>query len=165
MSYVLRTIEAFPRGRTTGELLSLLDVQHDSRKRLEILREIEGLSRQGVIRVGRDMKWRSIVRTPAPAETALSDADPPRAGASEAYLRAIPAKFGSRALQSAELEVGESFADRPSPNALLRYYRSALRADLLVDVAEVLALRQVVEVDAVDPVEGGRCPGDPAQRL
>jgi hypothetical protein len=45
-----RTIEAFPRGLTTGELLSLLDVQHDSKKRLEILRVIEGLSRQGVIR-------------------------------------------------------------------------------------------------------------------
>ena len=65
MSYVLRTIEAFPRGRTTGELLSLLDVQHDSHKRVEILREIEGLARDGIIRIGRDMKWRSLARQPA----------------------------------------------------------------------------------------------------
>jgi hypothetical protein len=128
MSYVLRTIEAFRRGRTTGELLSLLGVQHDSKRRLEILREIEGLSRQGIIRVGRDKKWRSIVRTPAPDANAQTDANGPRTGASQTYLRAIPARFAVRALQ-VEQDADEVLADRPDPNALIRYYRSALRSD------------------------------------
>ena len=129
MSYVLRTIEAFPRGRTTGELLSLLDVQHDSRKRLEILREIEGLARDGVIRIGRDMKWRSLARQPASELIGKTQSGPLFAGAPNALLNAIPAKFQIRALPIVEQEDGAIFVNRPDPNALLRYYRSALRSD------------------------------------
>ena len=129
MSYVLRTIEAFPRGRTTGELLSLLDVQHDSHKRVEILREIEGLARDGVIRIGRDMKWRSLARQPASELIGKTQGGPLVAGVSNALLQAIPAKFQVRALPGVEQEDVATIVDRPDPNALLRYYRSALRSD------------------------------------
>jgi very-short-patch-repair endonuclease len=129
MSYVLRTIEAFPRGRTTGELLSLLDVQHDSRKRVEILREIEGLARDGVIRIGRDMKWRSLARQPASGLIGKSHGVPLVAGVSNALLQAIPAKFQVEMLPRAEQDDVTVVVDRPDPNALLRYYRSALRSD------------------------------------
>ncbi len=129
MSYVLRTIEAFPRGRTTGELLSLLDVQHDTRKRVEILREIEGLARDGVIRIGRDMKWRSLARQPASEPNGKTQRYPPISGVSNALLQAIPAKFQVRSLPGGEQEDVATIVDRPDPNALLRYYRSALRSD------------------------------------
>jgi len=129
MTFVLKTIEAFPRGRTTGELISLLNVEHDSRKRIDILHEIEGLARDGVIRIGRDMKWRSLQRRPISEPIGKSQGGAPVAAGPNALLNAIPAKFQVRALPVVEQEQGATFVDRPDPNALLRYYRAALRSD------------------------------------
>ena len=40
MSLLLKTIEAFPLGRTTSELIDLLDVSFDSAKREVVRREL-----------------------------------------------------------------------------------------------------------------------------
>ena len=104
-------------------------MQHDSHKRVEILREIEGLARDGVIRIGRGMKWRSLTRQPASEPIGKPQGGPLVARVSNALLQAIPAKFEVRALPGVEQEDVATIVDRPDPNALLRYYRSALRSD------------------------------------
>lgn len=47
-------IEAFPRGRTTGETLMLLDVDFDPQRRAAVLSEMDALRDGGRIRPGRD---------------------------------------------------------------------------------------------------------------
>ena len=47
MSLLLKTIEAFPRGRTTSELMALLDVAFDGSQREAVRRELAELQAKG----------------------------------------------------------------------------------------------------------------------
>ena len=60
MSLVKDTIEAFPLGRTTAELLVLLDVDFDVEKRRAVIAELEDLARKGRVRRDRDGRWRPL---------------------------------------------------------------------------------------------------------
>lgn len=129
MSVLLRTILAFPTGRTTNELLALLDTDFDPRKRTEIYAELASLSEAGTVAKGRDGRWRGIaVKRSRDASGSVSigvDASP---ATDMSVLRAAPAAF-----QSMRQEIGATLADDTAatadPVALLRYYRSALRTD------------------------------------
>lgn len=124
MSLLLRTISALPSGRTTSELLALLDVDFDPRMRASIYAELASLSEAGKISKGRDGRWRAVSAIRPVTTTVSAPVDPSRAGA----LKAAPAVFLSLS-QSGDLPEPTDAPNEPEPAALLRYYRSALRSD------------------------------------
>ncbi len=129
MSVLLRTILAFPSGRTTNELLALLDTDFDPRKRTEIYAELASLSEAGAVSKGRDGRWRGIAVQSSRDAAAAAKAGLYASLAPEAdVLRAAPAVFRSTG-QDPGVALSDDIGARPDPSALLRYYRSALRTD------------------------------------
>lgn len=125
MSVLLRTIASFPSGRTTNELFALLDVEFDPRKRTELYAELSSLTESGRIRRDRDGRWRSISAFTRQQNTNVAA---PITALSPSILKAAEAVYRSRM----QLNVEDGDAAAPGvldPNALLRYYKSALRAD------------------------------------
>ena len=127
MSLILKTISAFPRGRTTEELLVLIGAGFSHDKRVAALAEIEEHVRNGLMARGRDGKWRQrgvslnngFVRTP--------DCFTQTTGIAPDVLVAAAASFTLHTIVSEE---EDSETDkRIAPDALLRYWRSALRTD------------------------------------
>ena len=66
MSLLLKTIEAFPLGRTTNELTVLLDVAFDGARREAGSRELVELQATGVVSSGRGHRCRAQHRLLAP---------------------------------------------------------------------------------------------------
>lgn len=128
MSNALKLIESFPRGRTTGALLRLGDIDLSPHKRLEFLKDLRALAREGLIELGNDGTWRAKSRCqviqPKPSNPrSRSPVDPGHPlVASPARLCQVPASVIGNDIEDANSE-------RPDPQALLRYYRSALRSD------------------------------------
>ena len=54
MSVILKTVRAFPRGRTSEEILVLIGASFSHDKRLAAIAELEELVRDGHIEKGRD---------------------------------------------------------------------------------------------------------------
>ncbi|AKH99665.1 DNA/RNA helicase, superfamily I [Hoeflea sp. IMCC20628] len=135
MSILLRTISAFPSGRTTSELFALLDVDFDPRKRSELYAELSVLADAGKITKARDGKWRHLSRYPAP-QTDLSLATGPKLVGESKVLRAATASFRLSAQKETSLNE-ETGAAKLDPSALLRYYRSTLRADARGAISQV----------------------------
>lgn len=129
MSTLLRTVEAFPRGRTTDELYALLDVEFSAARREQILAKLIALQKQGVVTLGRDNKWRAVSRTVAAAGRHEAGAGPGAGADPGAVLQAVPAGFSRQAdRETAGSEDGPD-TTRINPVALLRYYRAALQSD------------------------------------
>ncbi|MFS2150807.1 AAA domain-containing protein [Rhizobium sp. Rhizsp42] len=122
MSVLLRTISAFPTGRTTSELLALLNIDFDPRRRAAVYAELSALSEAGRVAKGRDGKWRPVFTAPRGATIAAPHS------ADSNLLRPVHATFRSSTVVVDDLKAVESAASI-DPNALLRYYRSALRSD------------------------------------
>jgi hypothetical protein len=57
MSLLFRTIEAFPRGRNTEELIVLFESDFDKYRCASILAELENLSGKGFVQKARDGRW------------------------------------------------------------------------------------------------------------
>lgn len=127
MSVVLRTVKAFPRGRTTEELHALLGTTFRHEERMALLGELEALARQGSIRRRHDGRWIPIDPPPmaSPGKRA-----PQLAGAPVESATIIAAAFNRTEITAAPLaDESATDSDRIDPKALLRYWRSALRAD------------------------------------
>ena len=129
MSVLLNTIEAFPRGRTTSELLSLLDVTFDRSRRDSVHRELAELQANGRILLGRDDRWRAVRQIASQEPKATASAHKGTATGSSELLVASGASFGITQLSSGLQEKDEEPGTAPDPRALLRYYRSALQTD------------------------------------
>lgn len=162
MSIVLKSIEAFPTGRTTAELFALLDVDFDANARVSIRAELAELGQQGIVRLGRDGKWRLTSRS-SPPTPANPKSDGPSEQVDDALdvLIAAAARFRT-VVESAEEFPMEPFGDEcPDPQALLRYYRAAVRADPRG------ALTQTLETYGISHVllagDGSPWPEDDAQ--
>lgn len=128
MSVVLRTVQSFPRGRTTEELHALLGASFQHDERVALLAELEALSACGSVKLQRNGRWVPIgPLTPTTGAFVKSpETRPPTSDA--ATLVAAPfrrAVFPAPALPDEK----PSEANKIDPNALLRYWRSALRAD------------------------------------
>lgn len=134
MSLLLRTLKAFPRGCTLEELYVLLDSDYDSLRRRSIQAELDELVQNGEARKGRDGRWRPIIRpafnlgvpdvasnTPNLSGTGDESTTPTLLTAAFASFRRLPLE------QPSEDQADEE--EHPDPNALLRYWRTALRAD------------------------------------
>ncbi|WP_025596107.1 AAA domain-containing protein [Agrobacterium tumefaciens] len=127
MSVLLRTILAFPTGRTTSELLALLNIDFDPRKRTGIYAELSALSEAGKIAKGRDGKWRPVATlAKAVGPTGIPNTSDQQSD--DDLLRPVHATFRASAAVDADVQVVEK-STSIDPNALLRYYRSALRSD------------------------------------
>ncbi|MEM5493180.1 AAA domain-containing protein [Hoeflea sp. AS16] len=131
MSLLLRTIESFPRGRTTDELLVLVGAGFSHNKRLAALAELEELLRDGRISRGRDGKWRANTQLGPRTPSTGKGVSPPIWENQQEYLIAAPASFTHFAAIEGETSGREEEAAYANIDhtALLRYWRSALRAD------------------------------------
>ncbi len=127
MSLLLRTIVAFPRGRSSAELIALLDLTFKGQERDRLVRELDALATDGRIRLTRDGKWVATSRISLSSTAAfgrnvlLEEIETDR-------LIATPAEFVLESVVALD-ELETDFAGRPDPRALLRYYRAAVRSD------------------------------------
>ncbi|TAW09975.1 AAA domain-containing protein [Rhizobium ruizarguesonis] len=158
MSVLLRTISAFPTGRTTSELFALLNIDFDPRKRTEIYAELSSLSAAGKVSKGRDGRWRPIATSKKLGVVAPQGNSPETAAAEGQLLRPVHATFRSSAAKATDLEATGS-AVSFDPNALLRYYRSALRSDPRGAITQVedrhaVAWQLFTGLGPLTPVEG-----------
>ena len=131
MSLLLKTIEAFPRGRTTSELIVLLDVAFDGTQREAIRRELGELQGRGIVSLGRDNRWRArhrplTPRSSAPPQHPTHSGDEP-----SDLLIATPVTFVTRpvTVDAQRDEDAAAVGTRLDPHALVRYYKSALLYD------------------------------------
>lgn len=173
MSVVLKMVRAFPRGRTTEELLVLVGASFSRDKRLSVIAELDVLFRDGLVEKGRDGRWRGkSVETRQDNERTSNPKTSNTAGSGE-IIHAAHASFISTPTPSEPFEAADEGSARPDPHALLRYWRSALRADPRGATTQVLdkhgiewslisgrgpigpedgrALSISIDLDAIDP--------------
>jgi very-short-patch-repair endonuclease len=137
MSVVLRTIQSFPRGRTTEELHALLGTSFRHEERLTLLAELEALSERGSVKLQRNGRWVPIDPTSPLSGSAATNPGPRTSISDAATLVAAP--FKRNVLPAAALsDENQSEAEKIDPKALLRYWRSALRADPRGSITEAL---------------------------
>lgn len=129
MSVVQRTIEAFPRGRTTEELVVLLGAAFDAGKRGAILAELQTLAQSGVIRLERNGRWKPIYVGQLPKTAENGSSTVATSAGEEDILFAVPAVTTVETEQADNAGVDDGSALTADPQALLRYWRSALRSD------------------------------------
>lgn len=123
-SLVLRTVRAFPRGRTTLQIARHLDLTFDRARREAMRQELLELQEEGEIDLGADGRWRprARARTDRPGETARQGG-----AATDGTMRAVPVRVRRSPFEiQAEAPSDDGV---PDPRALLRYYMSALRSD------------------------------------
>ena len=129
MSLVLKTVRAFPRGRTTEELLVLVGAAFSHDKRLAAISELDRLLRDGLIVKGKDGRWSARADVFEPKLERVSAARGEEPGGIVDVVHAANAFFSSEP-KAAELpDQEDENSDGLDPHALLRYWRSALRAD------------------------------------
>ncbi|QCP85164.1 hypothetical protein EYE35_05580 [Cereibacter sphaeroides] len=127
MSVVLRTVKAFPRGRTIEELHALLGTTFRHEERMALLGELEALAREGSIRRRHDGRWIPIG---PPMTSQPGNPTTLTSSATSETSAIVAAPFLRTAIVSPPpIEESASDTHRIDPKALLRYWRSALRAD------------------------------------
>ena len=126
MSLVKRTIEAFPLGRTTEQLLALMEMDFDRDRRASVIAELSYLSERGDVRRGSDGRWRSLKVAASNQRNSNSVNSPVLSAMDDEWLMASPATISSVYAPPPEINEGTNLFD---PSALLRYYRAALRSD------------------------------------
>lgn len=127
MSLLLRTIRAFPRGRTIEELHALVGSSFLHEDRMALLAELELLAAEGKARRLSDGRWMPVSQTALTSNPAGKT--PPSSLCHEANL-ATAAPFQRQERQVNAIREETEDADlQIDPLALLRYWRSALRAD------------------------------------
>ena len=125
MSVVRRTLEAFPRGRSTRELISLLSAGECPLSGDEVRAELELLSNERIVRLGRDGKWRLRThRNAGDQPQKVSGKD--QQNGKDPFI-AVPARFSLATVET--IAEPDDTDTPPGLQALLRYYRSAIRSD------------------------------------
>jgi very-short-patch-repair endonuclease len=129
MSVVLRTVQSFPRGRTTEELHALLGASFRHDERMAVVSELESLCASGSIRRLPNGKWVPAV-PPIQTIPKKTTVDTAAWESDTAALVAAPFARAHRTVSLAPSEnKSEIGADKLDPHALLKYWRSALRSD------------------------------------
>lgn len=129
MSLVLNMLRAFPRGRTTEELLLLVGAGFSHDKRLAAIAELDQLFRDGLIKKGQDGRWRAKREVLVETGRSVTGAFPPRDATSEGILHAAAATFILEPLDREQFDADDVEDEKLDPQALLKYWRSTLRAD------------------------------------
>jgi very-short-patch-repair endonuclease len=128
MSVVLRTIRAFPRGRTIEELHALLGTSFRHEERMALLAELDSLAAQGRVRRLRSGRWIPLNLPPAAAPPSRAVVATPANAVDNPTIVAAPFTRSERASMGLGGDADDA-AGSVDPGALLRYWRSALRAD------------------------------------
>lgn len=129
MSLILKMIQAFPRGRSTEELLVLVGASFSHDKRLAAIGELDSLFRDGLIDKGSDGRWRAKTKGLNRGEERGSDLRARSPVSSGDIIHAASAAFHSEPIVTETFETDGEGPLGIEPQALLRYWRSALRAD------------------------------------
>lgn len=129
MSLVLNTVRSFPRGRTTEELLVLVGASFSHDKRLATFAELEQLMQDGLVVKARDGRWRAKRSSLPNGAHGVSANDTMDMAAQPDTLQAAPANFYKEAALGERPDTDIIEMEAPDPQALLRYWRSALRSD------------------------------------
>ena len=126
MSVLLKTLKAFPRGRKLEELHALLGTTFQHSERVALLAELETLAQNGLVRRQSTGLWVPVI-TAQPLRSRVKDSF---AAASPEAESLVAAPFTRRVQPTEVLEDATAQSEGDiDPNALLRYWRSALRAD------------------------------------
>tara|TARA_R110002049_G_scaffold140930_5_gene302294 strand:+ start:19415 stop:22588 length:3174 start_codon:yes stop_codon:yes gene_type:complete len=131
MSLVLKMVQAFPRGRTTEELLVLVGASFIRDKRMAALAELNQLLQEGLIERGRDGRWRAQRLRISGYRATSKIANTDTISKDEIIIQATAAAFVTEMNSSALFDTDDESIEVGSldPQAVLRYWRSALRAD------------------------------------
>lgn len=129
MSIILKMIQAFPLGRTTEELIILVGAGFSHDKRISTIAELEEHLRAGLIERGTDGKWRPRTGRASASYVEPEASIPAGASLETEYLFAASAQFATKADTPQPLDEIDASDKSITPAALLRYWRSALRAD------------------------------------
>lgn len=122
-------VRAFPRGRTTEELLVLVGAGFSHDRRLAAIAELDQLLHDGLVEKGHDGRWRSKRESLVEHGRSAGGAQPVRGITSEDIIHAAAATFILEPLASEQFDADDIGDEHLDPQALLRYWRSALRAD------------------------------------
>jgi len=122
-------IKSFPRGRSTEEILVLIGAGFDHDKRMAALAEIDQLIRVGKVRKDRTGRLFGQVQQLPLGGAPARQSDTSGASDQGEMLTGTPARFAHERIASDELADAQDDATNIDPAALLRYWRSALRAD------------------------------------
>lgn len=107
--------------------MALLDVDFESKKRQALLSELDELSKNGRISLGRDGRWRASPTQPKITLYNPSSRHPPSVIVN--VLTAAPATFRESPLLDEDQAPEADPTGKIDPAALLRYWRAALRSD------------------------------------
>lgn len=129
MNIVLKTVEAFPRGRTSKELYALLDTDFKANRREEILAELLALQKQGSVLLGQDRKWRAVSRAIVMGPNSDIQGTAGQTAFPAEVLTASPARFGTESDADVSPTDDVEEPNEIDANALLKYYRAALQSD------------------------------------
>lgn len=129
MSLVLKMVRAFPRGRTTEELLVLVGAAFSHDKRLAAIAELDQLLRDGLVEKAHDGRWRAKRMNFATGAPSVAVTTQQKDAGSETVIHAAAATFASEPLSVEPFDVESAGDGSVDPQALIRYWRSALRAD------------------------------------
>src|SRR6056297_3954179 len=122
-------VRAFPRGRTTEELLVLVGAGFSHDKRLATIAGLNQLLQDGLVEKAHDGRWRAKrLNLAAGAPSGVGTGLQKDAG-SETVIHAAAATFVSEPLPGVQFDAENSGEESVDAQALLRYWRSALRAD------------------------------------
>lgn len=128
-SLLLNTIRSFPSGRTTRELVTLIDCEFDVDTRMRVHAELAELSAAGLIFKTRLGKWKPISAKPNTLNRAPTTSSPMGSEHdSDDKLYACYARFTSQPVET-EFDESAERGESVDPHALLRYWRSTLRSD------------------------------------
>lgn len=129
MSFILKMLHGFPRGRTTEELLVLVGAGFSHDKRLAAIAELDQLLSDGLVAKDRNGRWHASQASGFRQGTATNRSGMVGGDQDGDVLRATAATFTSEPIPETSIFDEEPALGQLDPNALLRYWRSALRAD------------------------------------
>ena len=122
-------VRAFPRGRSTEELLVLVGAGFSRDKRLAAIAELDQLLQDGLVEKGRDGRWRAKRELLVNVGRIGEKTNQPGGVASEDVIHAAAATFNLEPLANHQFDTEDIGNEDIDPQSLLRYWRSALRAD------------------------------------
>lgn len=130
MSIVERTLAAFPRGRTTSQLVRLLDIEFDADARKSLFSELSELLRAQRLEQRQNGAWH--LHNPQIESARRHSAAPRKVDSIEldfdTDIYAVNAIYTQVQIDTSELVLSGSDLP-PQPAEILRYYRATLRDD------------------------------------
>lgn len=130
-SSILASLKVFPKGKTTRGLLEHLDIDNNSLRSRQILKELTALVGEGVLELSKGRVWR-LAKAPQrrPVEATPHFTAAREFQATRADVDFVDAVTGRICRRSVDIEMdGDNVQHAVTANQLLQYYRAALRSD------------------------------------